>query len=186
MESSPADAQRSAKLREVPLLSLLYERHRSELVRYARRTFGSGPPDPEDVAQAAFTHFAALAQPELVENPRAFLYRSARNFVIDQNRRALVRTQAARRGDLARVGEAADELDAERVLDGRERLHIIEGAIREMPRLKRDALILHRIEELSYAEISVRLGVSQTTVKRLVGEAVLWCLRALREAEGEL
>lgn len=168
-----------------PDLTTLYEKHSAELVRYVRRTFGAGPPDPEDVVQAAFMHFAALAQPELIDNPRAFLYRASRNFVIDQRRRALVRTRAAQRGELESLSETADEIDAERVLDGKDRLRVLEAAVRSMPTRVRDALILHRFEELSYVEIARRLGVSQTHAKRLVSEAILICGRALRAADGE-
>lgn len=168
-----------------PALTLLFEKHWAELVRYVRRTFGTGPPDPEDVVQAAFMHYAALVQPELVDNPRAFLYRASRNFVIDQRRRALVRARAAQRGDLGAFGETSDELNAERVLDGKDRLRVLDEAIRAMPQRTRDALILHRIEELTYVEIAKRLGVSQTLAKRLVANAILICGRALRAADGE-
>jgi DNA-directed RNA polymerase specialized sigma24 family protein len=86
-----------------PVLAVLYAKHCAELIRYVRRSFGLGPADAEDVVQAAFTHFGALAQPHLVDNPRAFLYRASRNFVVDQRRRALVRARAAQRGDLTQL-----------------------------------------------------------------------------------
>lgn len=62
-----------ARQRETPLAEL-YRRHLSELTRYIARTFGAGPPDPEDVVQEAFAQFAALENPQAVENPRAFLF----------------------------------------------------------------------------------------------------------------
>jgi RNA polymerase sigma factor (sigma-70 family) len=168
-----------------PRLEALYEKHCAELIRYVRRTFGAGPPEPEDVVQAAFSHFAALAHPGLVENPRAFLYRAARNFVIDQRRRAKVRARALWSGDLDEVARKADELDAARVLEGKDRLRVLNAIIRAMPERLRDALILHRIEELSYVEVAKRLGVSETSAKRLVAQALLACDRALRAADSE-
>lgn len=47
---------------QAPALALLYEADWEELVRYVRRTFGRGPPGPEDVVQAAFADFGALAR----------------------------------------------------------------------------------------------------------------------------
>jgi RNA polymerase sigma-70 factor (ECF subfamily) len=182
---APQGAPREPKAQRNSALAQLYEAHWGELIRYVRRTFGIGPPDPEDVVQAAFTHFAALAQPQLVDNPRAFLYRAARNFVIDQRRRALVRVRAAARGDLGGFAEQTDELTAERVLDGKDRLRILDETVRAMPQRLRDALILHRLEDLSYVEIARRLGVSQTSAKRLVADALLVCTRALRAANRE-
>lgn len=166
-------------------LAALYEKHFAELKRYVRRTFGNGPPEPEDAVQAAFTHYAALLQPDLVDNPRAFLYRAVRNLVIDQRRRALVHLRAAERVEIATLRDGADEVDGERVLNGKERLRILEEAIRGMPPRLRDALILYRIEEFTYLEIARRLGISETGAKRSVSKAILICARALRAADGE-
>lgn len=163
-------------------LSELYRLYRIELVRFVLRTFGEGPPDPEDAAQAAFEHYAALAQPNLIGNPRAFLYRSARNYVIDQKRRMKVRARFAKSADAEQIVGSTDELHAERVLDARERLSILNAAIRNLEPRLRDALILSRIHELSYAEVARRTRTSETQAKRLVALAVQACQRALREA----
>jgi RNA polymerase sigma factor (sigma-70 family) len=164
-------------------LAELYQRHWDELVRYVARTFGGGQPDPEDAAQAAFAQYAALSQPGAIENPRAFLFRSAHNFVIDQRRRAVVRTRFADTPDAAFIVQTTDEMDAERVLSAKERLRILDEAIRTLQPQQREVLILNRIHELSYAEIARRKGISQTQAKRLVALALVACQRALRKAD---
>lgn len=176
----------SAANRAPTRLEGLYRSHWDELVRYARRTFGPGPPEPEDVAQTAFTHFAALARPHLVANPRAFLYKAARNFGIDQARRAKVRARAAGDGPAIPTADIADEPGVERVIEDRQRLAVLDAAIRAMPVRMRTALILHRFEESSYVEIARHIGVSQTEAKRLVADAVLTCTQALRRARIEI
>ena len=165
--------------RETPLAEL-YRRHLSELTRYIARTFGAGPPDPEDVVQEAFAQFAALENPHAVENPRAFLYRSAHNLVVDHHRRRLVRNRFAREQAPAAGAETSDDRDAERVLSARQRLSIVERAIRDMEPRRRTVFVLNRIHELSYAEISRRLRMPETTVKRLVAAAIVECERSLR------
>jgi RNA polymerase sigma factor (sigma-70 family) len=167
-------------------LEALYERHYAELLRYVRRTFGRGPPEPEDAVQAAFAHYAALLQPDVIDNPRAFLYRAVRNLVIDQRRRALVRRRAAERGEIAILRHCADELDGERVLEGKERLRLLEATIHGMSPRLRDALLLYRIKELTFAEIARTLRISETEAKRSVSKALLICTRALRTMDGEL
>lgn len=152
------------------------------LCRYIQRTFGSGPPEPEDVAQAAFTQFAALEDPAAIANPKAFLYRSARNFVVDQHRRQRVRARYAQ-NELNEAETPAD-FDAARVLESRERLALIEAVIRQMPERQRMVLVMNRIDGLSYAEVARRSGMSETNVKRLVVKAVIECQRALRAADG--
>jgi RNA polymerase sigma factor (sigma-70 family) len=168
-----------ARRREEPLAEL-YRRHLSELTRYIARTFGAGPPDPEDVAQAAFAQFAALENPQAVENPRAFLYRSARNLVVDHHRRDVVRGRFAREQAPASEVDAADDCDAERVLSAKQRLSIIEQAIRAMEPRRRAVFVLNRIHELPYAEISRQLRMPETTVKRLVAAAIIDCETSLR------
>lgn len=168
-----------ARQRETPLAEL-YRRHLSELTGYIARTFGAGPPDPEDVVQEAFAQFAALENPHAVENPRAFLFRSAHNLVVDHHRRHLVRNRFAREQTPAATVESSDDRDAERVLSARQRLSIVERAIRDMEPGRRTVFVLNRIHELSYAEISRRLRMPQTTVKRLVAGAIVECEKSLR------
>lgn len=165
--------------RETPLAEL-YRTHLSELTAYIFRTFGAGPPDPEDVVQEAFAQFAALEDPHAVENPRAFLYRSAHNLAIDHHRRRLVRNRFVREQAPAAGAETSDDRDAERVLSARQRLSIVEAAIRDMEPRRRTVFVLNRIHELSYAEIGRRLRMPETTVKRLVAGAIVECERRLR------
>jgi RNA polymerase sigma-70 factor (ECF subfamily) len=168
-----------ARQRETPLAEL-YSRHLSELTRYIAKTFGAGPPEPEDVVQEAFAQFAALENPHAVENPRAFLYRSAHNLVVDHHRRHLVRNRFAREQASTTAAETSDDRDAERVSSARQRLSIVERAIRDMEPRRRTVFVLNRIHELSYAEISRRLRMPETTVKRLVAGAIVECERSLR------
>lgn len=173
----------SSELEAAAKLDSLYRRHCEALRRYIASTFGAGPPDPEDVVQIAFEKFAGLENPGHVENPAAFLKTTARNYVLDQRRRMKVRADHAR-SERDTSGES-DDVDAERVLVGRERWDILERAIRTMDSRKREVLIMNRIHGLSYAEIARRKGFSQTLAKMLVAEALVQCERALREAGGE-
>lgn len=67
-----------------------YRQYWSKLCKYVNTKFGPGPPDPEDVAQLAFTRYAALENPAEVKNPRAYLYSTARNIVFDHYRKGKV------------------------------------------------------------------------------------------------
>jgi RNA polymerase sigma-70 factor (ECF subfamily) len=168
-----------ARRREAPLAGL-YRKYLGELTRYIARTFGAGPLDPEDVVQEAFAQFAALENPQAVQNPRAFLYRSAHNLAVDHHRRQVVRSRFACDRAPTAEAEISDDLDAERVLCARQRLSIVEQAICAMEPRQRTVFVLNRIHELSYADISRRLRMPETTVKRLVAAAIIDCERNLR------
>lgn len=61
------------------LIEGLYRDHFKDLCRNIHKSFGGGPPEPEEVVQAAFTKFASLENPERIAEPRSFLFITARN-----------------------------------------------------------------------------------------------------------
>ena len=163
-------------------LSAVYNAYYSRLCIFLRRKFGSGPPDPEDAVQAAFASFAALREPSSIQNPKAFLYRTACNFVIDHRRRAAVSTRAV--ADIVALNIISPPVDAdpERVLEDRESLAAVSAAIAGLESRRRTVLIMYSIGELSCAEIARRLGLSPTRVVQLYAQAIEVCAKALRDA----
>lgn len=181
--AKPASAKTSSiePARPARALSALYASHWAEIVGYIRQNCGPGPPDPEDAAQAAFTQFAALEDPQTVENPRAFLFRSARNHVIDYKRKEAVR----RREQLTLIVgiETADHLDAQRVLEAKERVEILNSVLAKLSQRHRDVLVMHKVEGMTFDEISKRLGFSPSLAKKLAYEALTKCDRAMRRVD---
>jgi hypothetical protein len=51
-----------------------------------RATFGFRAADPQDVAHSAFARYVSIDVRQAVENPRAFLYTTARNIALDITR----------------------------------------------------------------------------------------------------
>jgi RNA polymerase sigma factor (sigma-70 family) len=163
-------------------LARLYRRYRDTVHRYVRRQVGKGPPDPDDVVQAAFERLATVKNSETVENPEAFLVSCARNYVIDQRRRVAVRLAYARQ-----EGETSSDVyeqDAPLVLVAEQRWAAVEKAILQLDERSQRMLICNRIHGLSCAEIARRERCSPTLVKSLIARALLKCQQALREMEG--
>ena len=160
-------------------LAALYRRHWAELCAYARRTFGLGPPDPEDIAQAAFARFAALPANAEVANPRAFLFRTAHNIGVDAHRTRARGAAAALDPQLHADGR---DFSPEDVLVSREELARLEAAIAALKPRQRTALLLHRLDELSFAEIGRRMGVSPSGARKLVEQGFAAAMAAMRRA----
>jgi len=158
----------------------VYRTHRNAVLNYVRRHFGVGPPDPEDVVQTVFERYFAQAEGH-IDNPRAFLLRSARNFVIDQRRRHSVQMDYAR--EVQSLSDGSDDVDAQRVLEGKQRLGLLERAIADLDPRTREMLLMSRIQGLSSAEIARRKHCSPTLVKKLIAKALVACHRALDEPE---
>ena len=162
-------------------IAALYRRYRDSLSRYVTSQFGSGPPDPEDVVQVVFEKYAAIVNGSKVQNPKAFLYRSARNYVIDQRRRQAVRVDYEK--NVQETVDKADDLDGERVLGAKQRLQAVEQAISQLDPRSREILIMSRIQGLSSAEIARQRGCSATLVKSIIAKALVACLQALGEGD---
>lgn len=164
-------------------LSQLYNRFWGEICKYVNSTFGSGPPDPEDIAQTVFTNFAALDNPGQIENPRAFLYRSAHNMVISHHRKAATRRRYMMEQKNTNPGRERDDIHPERIMITRERLALLERVMWDMPVKRRRMLVLNRFDGLTYAEISRQSGLSQSAVKKHVMKALTDFHKALRKIE---
>lgn len=161
-------------------LRRLYLDHFAELCRTVRRKYGAGPPEPEDVAQAAFAKYAALPDRDRVENPRAFLFRMAHNIVVDEKRLQDRRAAHASDEQYRQEGEGRADFSPERVFIGKEEFLLVEAALKAMPARDRRLFLLHRVEGLSYAEIARREKCSESGVRKAVKRALAACHEAVR------
>lgn len=162
-------------------LDVLYVRHWTELCRYIRKRFGVGPPDPEDVVQEAFLRFSALETRHQIDNPRAYLYRTAHNVLIDERRRQKLRGTVV--SDINLMGES-DGRTPERVLLGKERLDVMSRVLFAMPEVRRRSFLLNRLRGLSAAAIARETGYSGSAVKKHIGLALAEIEAALTASEG--
>lgn len=161
-------------------MDALYARHWSELCHYIRERFGPGPPDPEDIVQDAFMRFAAVDDREVIDNPRAYLFRTAHNILVDEHRRLAIRR--ANQG-AAESAPVSDDLTPERVLEGRERVEILTRCVRGMPAARQRSFLLNRLQGLSCAAIARMTGYSESAVKKHLDLALRDLEAALSYAE---
>ena len=153
-------------------LKQLYERYWTDLCRHIRAKFGAGPHDPQDVAQSAFARYLSIDDQEAVENPRAFLYTTARNIALDVTRHHKHVTRHSLDAALDEGAQTIDECSPERIALARERAAALSAAIESLPRRQRQALLLNRLHDLSYSEIAERIGSSKSDVRRQIVRAL--------------
>lgn len=149
----------------------LYEEYAEELAAAVRRMFGDGPPDPEDVAQEAFQRVIRRGNLSSIRNLKAFVWRTARNLVLKEKQ--TTERHAAREFDVQQYLFSAegDDSTPEKIISAREQLRAINDALRNMPERRRRALILHRLEGLTVAEVGRRLGIGRTAAAKHVARA---------------
>ena len=142
----------------------------------------------EDILQDVFYELVAayrLMQP--IEQMSAWLFRVARNRIIDRFRR---RRPVASIGDSAGPGEG-EALLLEDLLPSPDAgpeaayartvlLEELEAALEELPDEQREAFVAHEIEGLSFKEMAERTGVGMNTLLARKRYAVLHLRKRLR------
>lgn len=167
---------------DLSALIAAFRENYQDLLRFLTRRTGSAD-RAADLAQDTYLRLAALAPASVdVQNPRAYVYRIAGNLAID----------AARRDgrlplDMTFVdaGERSADPSPEARALARERLRLLEAALDELPANPRAALLLNRVEGLTFAEIASRLGVSESMVAKYIARALKHCRSRLHDADGK-
>ena len=164
-----------------------YHAKRADLVRFFAARMNSAA-DAEDLIQDLYVKLSTSPPVEGVDNPSAFLHRTAVNLMLDRARsarRAASRDDAWRQSRRRVVGgeDAADEPSPEQATESRERLRRLAAAVDTLPPQTRRAFVLHKIEGLSQAQVAQRLGVSRKTVEKQISSALQKLLSKLRQME---
>lgn len=97
---------------------------------------------------------------------KAYLFTSVRNAALDYLKHKTVETK------YIREAQSESEIFDRNLIEEAELSAIINGAIEELPEKCREIFILCRFEELSYNEITGRLGISIKTVEMQMGIAL--------------
>lgn len=160
----------------------LYREHWHEIYRFVRSRFGAGPPEPEEVTQAAFAKLAAVAEPASIHNLGAYLRRTAVNIVLEAHRRRSSSDKAMR--NVAIFEEQACDFSPEDIVSSKEDLARLNHAIAQLKPKQRVALLLHRIDGLSFVEIAREMNISQSGARLLVDTALRHCAAAMQKKEG--
>lgn len=164
----------------MPRSGAVLENYYRELVSFLCARLGNRQA-AEDVAHDAYTRVLERTADSDIEHPRAFLYRTALNLVIDGHRRGLLR-QAEPLEVLdsdERFFSPAPSLDMEL----HQRLELMQRALGELSKPCRDSFLLRKIDGLSHPEIAERLGISRSLVEKHIVNAMKHCRVRMRQWE---
>jgi len=144
----------------------------------------------DDLAQESYVRMLTMQRAgEAIADPRALLYRIARNLVVDRHRRRQVRTEVIIEGEEAELhaaGVPAPEVcEPETAAISAQGVDALLAAIEGLPPRCREAFVLHKFEGLSHAEVAERMGVSRKMVEQHVKNAMLACRRCRKALEGD-
>jgi RNA polymerase sigma-70 factor (ECF subfamily) len=140
-------------------LDELYERHGERLYRYLLFKLGSAE-DAEDVLQESFCRFARYdLRWRLIRNPRAFVFRIARNEANRFLRRKLGRKEGERMIAAGGIGTFAAAV----VAPEEPALIFLLRLASELPTEQKEVVYLKVFDGLTFKEIALVCGVSANT-----------------------
>jgi RNA polymerase sigma factor (sigma-70 family) len=166
-----------------PLSADSFRRFYGDILHYLRKRT-ENPSDAADMTQDVFTQWLDYRDRAKVEQPRAFLFQMARNLLRDHWRKQKVRhiVQPQLEGDAEPVTD--EQHDPMAAAQRQQRLEHLKVVLAELSPRRREALMLHRFEGLSQAQIAERMGISLSMVEKHIAFALLHCKRRLDQDNG--
>lgn len=135
----------------------------------ARRTLSEE--DAEDIVQEVYYRIGRKNDITTVRYPQAYIFRTAINLVRDRVRRDRTRERSNHFPFDERL-HASEVPSPERVLEGKQRLAIVCRALEELSPKCRHVFVLHRFEDMTYAEIAAHLGITVSAIEKHMMKAI--------------
>lgn len=127
--------------------------------------------DVADLRQDVYERVCEAAHREVPDNPKQFVFRTARNLLIDRVRREnVVPIEAV--ADLDALDVAMDAPQPDRAAMARDELRKLQAALERLPPRSREAFVLGRIEGLTGQQIAERMGIAKNTVSAHLDRAI--------------
>jgi RNA polymerase sigma factor (sigma-70 family) len=170
----------------------VFDRYYRELLNFLARKVRDRE-TAADLAQESFVRvYAAEQAGTVIHNPRALLYKTARNLVVDNFRREDAWGRQSKPGLEAPAVDpdehaGPDTLEPEMVQASRQRFEAIVSIVEALPPRCREAFVLVKFDGLVHADVAQRMGITVKTVEMHIQNALTACwnhLEALDEVTG--
>lgn len=164
-------------------VAILLEHYYQELIQFCARLTRNRDAAADLVQETYARVLSAQDKGAQFKEPRALLYRTARNLVIDLHRKDSTRAHYAGTA-AADTPASVEELpgpqcqEPETAAMAMQATHAMLACITELPPRCRQAFILHRFDGLPHAEVARRMGISKKMVEQHIRLAMLACRNA--------
>lgn len=151
--------------------SSLYQQYLGELYRYIF-LFTRSKERSEEIVQDVFVKiWEKRAQLGHITSFKSYLYRAAKNLLLDEIRKDAVKLKAQH--SLKADSEEGQEMADERIIS-RQYMEIAERAIALLPEKRKAIFLMRTRDELSLDEITSKLSISKSVVKKQLYIAILF------------
>lgn len=161
-----------------------YLQNETALKRYLRR-FIKSREAADDLAQEAFLRAFAAESGHLIDTPKPFLFKVARNLALNElARQSSMAIEPLGDFESLEVLEDSSQVAVDDVVDSRERIRLLARAIAALPPQCAKVFILRKMQGLPQKEIAVRLNISVRTVENHVALGLSRCRAFIRDHGG--
>jgi RNA polymerase sigma factor (sigma-70 family) len=170
-QSAQPDASRSA-------VSRAYVENRNFLHKYLSR-FLSDRHDVEDVAQEAFLRAFVAEQQKEIEQPKAYLFRTAKNVALTRlTKKSHQITDYIEECSASVVIDNVERPDKE--LEAEQKFGLYCEALASLSDKCREVFLLRKVHGLPHKEIAERMGLTVSSVEKYLRTGILECQDLVR------
>jgi RNA polymerase sigma-70 factor (ECF subfamily) len=153
--------------------------HEADLRQWLTR-LGVKADERDDIVQEVYCRLLRMERTDHIQDARAYLFRSARNIVLEQVRRNRV-VSIMTVQNLDDLGMADHAPDPEKATSARAELTRVLGLIGALPERCRQVFELRKVHGLSQAETARRLDISENVVEKETAKGLSLILRTLAD-----
>lgn len=156
----------------------MFERYYKDLLNFMSQNVGDRD-KAADIVQETYFRFLQIQASQnrnAIREPKALLFKIAKNIAIDMFRRDQVReAEDIESADIAMHESSQPDF----VLDQQQQILALSNAIESLPARCKEAFILFKFDNLPQSEIAIQMGISQNMVEKHIIRAMIVCKRAI-------
>lgn len=134
-----------------------------------------------DVTQETFTRVLKFNKKNKIENQRAFLYRVAKNIMIDNGRK--------KNNNIKEVSYEEEQhtntYESEDAFEKHKQNLLLKQAVQKLPKKRRQVFILYMIDGFSRKEIALKFNITVNAVDLSISRASTQLKEIIKELENE-
>lgn len=158
-------------------IAAVYQQHQNELVYYTTRITACRE-SAEDIIQESFIILSREVKQQHIENPRAFLFRVAKNLAFDHLKHKKV-TENYAQSQSPFLAASIETPSIEQVMENNQRIDALKQVINELSPLCRNTFILNKMHGMSYGEVAHYVGISESGVEKHIMKGLRHCRHRL-------
>lgn len=153
--------------------------HLTRQLRGKLRRRGATSEDADDLIQEAYLRFETYQRERPVQNPEAFIARTAINLAIDEGRRRRSAPFVELDTEMLEIPDSG--AGPAEVWSAQNRLSRLNAGLATLNERTRSILLAQRVDGLSYSEIARREGISVSAVEKHIARAMLFLTEWMQE-----